>query len=118
MEHLDYPAGSFDGILLWDLIDHLDNIDAGNLIEICQDLLKPKGLLMVCGQGGQAIMPQVYSFVLGEDFQVCFRPQSHLNFSRHERENRDILSMFSLFTPIKSFIYRNGLQEFVFQQFM
>jgi hypothetical protein len=38
-EHLDYEPHSFDGINLWDFIDHLDDNEATKLVKHCHTLL-------------------------------------------------------------------------------
>ena len=43
--HLDYPAGFFDGIHIWDLCDHLDDKMVNQLVQRCFSMLRPGGLL-------------------------------------------------------------------------
>ena len=56
--HLDYPDKSFDGILLWDLLDRLDDSDVASLLERCHSILKQGGMLVVFffrGAGGSGV---------------------------------------------------------------
>ena len=115
-QHLDYPPESFDGIILWDLGNRLDNKDVTRMVELCHTMVKPMGMVMISVLGEQEVIPVVNSFVIGDDFQVYLRPQPHLNLHFHSRQNRDVLALFSPFTSVKSFIYRNGLREFLFQR--
>jgi len=115
-QHLDYPPESFDGIILWDLGDRLDNKDVARMVEFCHTMVKPMGMVMISSLGEQEVMPVVNSFVIGDDFRVYLRPQPHLVLRFHGRQNRDVLALLSPFTAIKSFIYRNGLREFLFQR--
>ena len=114
--HLDYPPQCFDGILFWDLADHLDDLDGHRLTELCYHMLKPGGLMLVFALGEQVIPPVVNSFVIGEGFRVHQRLQSHLDLPLNIRQNRKILALMTPFTPAKSFIYRNGLREFLFRR--
>lgn len=114
--HLDYLPQSFDGILLWELVDHLDDVRAGRLVELCHAMVRPRGLLMVIVQREQAASAVVNSFAIGEDFRLSMRPQPHLELPLHCRQTREVLTILSPFTPLKSFIYHNGLREFVFQR--
>jgi len=115
-QHLDYPPQSFDGILLWDLIDHLENREACRLVELCIKMLRPGGLLMIFSLGEQATQTAVNSFVIGEDFGLDLRPQPHLDLPFHMRHNREVLSLLTPFTLVKSFIYHNRLRQFLFQR--
>jgi hypothetical protein len=114
--HLDYTPESFDGIILWDLGNRLDDKDMARIVELCHTMMKPMGMLMISALGEKEILPVVNSFVIGDDFQVHLRPQPHLDLLFHDRQNRDLLALLSPFTAIKSFIYRNGLREFLFQR--
>ena len=115
-QHLDYPPESFDGIILWDFCDRLDDKDVARVVELCHTVVKPMGMVMISALGEKENLPVVNSFVIGDDFQVYLRPQPHLDLRFHGRQNRDVLALFSPFTSVKSFIYRNGLREFLFQR--
>jgi hypothetical protein len=112
---LDYPPQSFDGILLWDLADHLNDHEVKKLVESCQNMLKPSGMITVCVLGAKTLANTVNSFVIGDGLRLHLRPQPHLNLPLHVRQNREVLSLFTPFTPVRSFIYRSGLREFLFR---
>jgi len=113
--HLDYPPQSFDGIILWDLVDRLDDNNVAGMVELCQTMVKPMGMVMISSLYEQEVSPVVSSFVIEDGFQVHLRPQLHLDLRFYSRQNRQVLAMLSPFTGVKSFIYRNGLREFLFQ---
>ena len=115
-QHLDYPPQSFDGILLWDLIDHLEDREVNRIVELCLKMLRPGGLLMVFVPGEQAAQTVINSFVIGDGFRLDLRPQPHLDLPFHMRQNREVLSLLAPFTLVKSFIYHNGLRQFLFQR--
>jgi len=115
-QHLDYPPESFDGIILWDFCDHLDDKDVARMVELCHTMVKPMGMVMISSLGEQEVIPVVNSFVIRDGFRVHPRHQPHLDLRFHGRQNRDVLALFSPFTSVKSFIYRNGLREFLFQR--
>lgn len=112
-EYLDYAPGSFDGINLWDLIDHLNNEQIGRLVNQCQILLKPGGMMTVTSFEKQWAPPEIHSFVIEDDRQITFRLQGHLNLPRYYHSNRIMTAILSEFLTIKSFIYRNGVREFL-----
>jgi hypothetical protein len=114
-QYLDYPPQSFDGILLWELVDRLEDYEAQRLIGLCSTLMKPNGKVVVFVLGEQEVPTAVNSFVIGDGLRVYQRPQPHLDLPMRRRQNRDVLSMMTPFKAVKSFIYRNGLREFLFQ---
>jgi 2-polyprenyl-3-methyl-5-hydroxy-6-metoxy-1,4-benzoquinol methylase len=112
---LDYPARSFDGILLWDLADHLNDKEVRRLVESCRNMVKPGGMITVFVLGAETLSNTVNSFVIGDGLRMHLRPQPHLDLQLHVRQNREVLSLFTPFTPVRSFICRNGLREFLFR---
>lgn len=115
-QQLDYSPKSFDGILLWELPDRLDEQEVVALVDLCHTMLKPGGLLVMFVLGEQRVSSVVNSFVIGQDFRVHLRPQPHLHLPLHARQNRDVLAMMSPLTPVKSFVCRHGLKEFLFRR--
>jgi len=115
-QHLDYPPQSFNGILLWDLIDHIEDNEVSRLVELCIKMLRPSGLLMVISLGEQETQRVVNSFVIGEGFRLELRPQPHLDLPFHMRHNREVLSLLAPFTLVKSFIHHSGLRQFLLQR--
>ncbi len=116
-QHLDYPPESFEGILLWDLIDRLEDHDAEEVVKRCYSMAKPGGVVMILAHGQQTSPKVVNSFVIIDDFRLYSRPQLHLELPLYMRQNREVMEMLAPFTPITSFIYRNGTREFLFRRF-
>lgn len=112
-EHMDYAPHRFDGINLWHFIDHLNDKEMGRLADLCYTLLKPKGMIIVTSFEEQWAPSQIHSFVIKDRDQVTFRLQNHLNLPRYYHSNRIITDMLSKFSTVKSFIYRNGVREFL-----
>ncbi len=115
-QHLDYSPQSFDRILLWDLIDYLEDNEVSRLVKLCIKMLRPGGLIMVFSLSEQVTQTVVNSFVIGEGLRLDLRPQPHLDLPFHTRQNREVLSLFNPFTLVKSLIYHNGLRQFLFQR--
>lgn len=113
-QELDYPPESFDGILLWELADRLDDKEVRTLVKLCHTILKPGGMAVVLVLGEQIARFGVNSFVVGQDFKVRLRPQPHLHLPIRSRQNRDVLAMMTPLNPAKSFICRPGFMEFLF----
>ena len=112
-EHLDYAPNSFDGINLWDFIDHLNDDDIGRLVNLCHTALEPGGMMMVTSFEEQSAPSKIHSFVIKDSYRLNFRLQNHLDLPFYYRSNRIITDMLSEFQTVKSFIYRNGVREFL-----
>jgi hypothetical protein len=115
-DKLDYPPQKFDGILLWELADRLDDPDVKRLVTLCHTLLRPGGMAMVVVLGDQSRSSAANAFVVGQNFRVYLRPQPHLHLPLRSRQNRDVLSMMAPFIPARSFICRPGFMEFLFKK--
>ena len=114
--HLDYPPDTFDGVLLWDFIDRLNDAEADSLVKRCFTMIKPTGMLMLFTFGKQVSPGGRDACVIRDDFQVHFRALEFANLPIRYRQNRDILHLLTPFVPAKSLIYRNGIREFLFQR--
>jgi hypothetical protein len=112
-EHLDYTPHSFDGINLWDFIDYLNENEIGSLVKICHILLKPKGMITITSFEAQWAPEKTHSFIIQGGYKVIFRLQDHLDLPRNYYSNRIITEMLSEFPTVKSFIYRNGVREYL-----
>ena len=112
-EHLDYEPHSFDGINLWDFIDHLDDNEATKLVKHCHTLLKPNGMMIVISFEEHSAPSQINSFIVQDRYRLTFRLQNHLDLPCYYRSNRILTDMLSEFASVKSFIYRNGVREFL-----
>lgn len=110
-QHLDYPPLSFDGIMLWSLIDYLDDSEVRKLLDLCNTMLKPSGTLLAVVQDEFTISSTINSHVIADNFEVYLRPQPHLSLSLRTRHNRALLTIVAPFTPIKSFVSRDGIRE-------
>ena len=115
-KHLDYPPHSFDGIQLWDLIDHLDDDQARLLLERCFDMLRPAGLLMLITLEKKPEPTTINTFIIGRNHRLDLRAQQHLALPWHCRHNRALMSLLTEFTSVRLFRYRNGLREFLFKK--
>ena len=113
---LDYPPGNFDGIQLWDLVDHLDDDQAEHLAARCHEMLRPTGLLMLVALEKKPEPSDINAFTIGRNYRVDLRLQPHLDLPWYCRHNRALMSLLDDFDLVKSFRYRNGMREFLFQK--
>lgn len=113
---LDYPDGQFDGILLWNILDHIENRLVAELAGICSNMLKPKGLLMVIAQDVKNRSSRQTFFTINENFQLREHLFSDTGLPTYRRENREIFTLMEPLSSAKSYIYRNGSREHLFQR--
>jgi hypothetical protein len=114
-KHLDYPPQSFDGILLWNLVDHLDDREAGRIAELCCKILKPGGMLLAFLTGKSSVGTVACSFVVRDGYRVNIELKTGMHLPSYVRNNREVLELLHLFRPEKSFLYQNGLREYFFR---
>ena len=114
-KHLDYPSQSFHGILLWNLVDHLDDGEVGRMAERCYDMLKPGGMILASLTRKSVVGTVACSFVVKDDYRLHINPKPDMDLPLHVPSNREVLELLSLFTPVKSFLYQNGLREYLFR---
>ena len=112
-EHLDYAPHIFDRINLWDFMDHLNDNESRKLVNLCNIFLKPRSMLIASSFEEPSAPSQIHSFVIKDGDQITFRLQNHLDLPWYYRSNRIITEMLSEFGTVKSFIYRNGVREFL-----
>jgi 2-polyprenyl-3-methyl-5-hydroxy-6-metoxy-1,4-benzoquinol methylase len=113
-KHLDYPAHSFDGILLWNLVDHLDDREVGLTADLCYKILKPGGMLLSSVTGQSSIGTAACSFVVREGYRLNIESRPTMDLPLYVRNNREVLELLLLFRAEKSFRYQNGLREYFF----
>lgn len=112
---LDYPVGAFEAVQLWNLGDHLADRDFTRLVELCILMLRPGGVLMLIAVGEEFGRFPPHAFVVGDGFRLEVRLQPDLELPLHHRHNRDLIAIMNPFKLVKSFIYRSGLREFLFE---
>ena len=114
-KHLDYPPQSFHGILLWNLVDHLDDGEVGRIAQLCHDIVKPGGMIFASLTGKSVVGTVACSFVVKDGYRLDINPKPDMDLPLHIRSNRELLELLSPFTPVKSFLYQNGVREYLFR---
>jgi hypothetical protein len=112
---LNYPVGSFEAVQLWDLGDHLEDRDFARLVELCILMVKPGGMLMLIAAGEGSETRGSHSYVVAEGFRLRVRVEPDTELPVHYRHNRELIATLSPFHLVKSFIYRSGFREFLFE---
>lgn len=114
--HLNYPKAHFDAILLWGLLERLPDGQARRLAHLLRHLLRPGGLVGLTMQGEAGAREAVEAMVMAPDLSLTPRPQPHLTLPLYGRPNRLIRDLMVPLRLTNSFVYRNGLREFLFER--
>ena len=110
--NLQYPAASFDAVLLWDLLDYLDPAMTRQIIACLTNLLRPAGIVFAMFHAKKPEGFQRYRVADSNTLQVI--PASLVTPSTKIYQNREIQELFSHYRTMKSFVGRDQLRETLF----
>jgi hypothetical protein len=113
-QFLTYPSRYFDGVLLWNLIDHLDLGEFKELIRIVRDITRPEGIVMILAQDLFKPIGYPVAFTIRDECRFQPHPLPNLQLPVYYRATREILEIMNSFALIKSFISRYGVREYLF----
>ena len=111
-ENLQYPASSFDALLLWDVLDYLEPSLAKLMIGQLTDLLRPGGVVFAMFHSKKPAGFQRYRVLDSNNLQVISSPV--LCPAQKVFQNREIQDLFGRFRTMKSFVGRDQLRETLF----
>jgi hypothetical protein len=85
-------------------------------VKRCFEMLRSTGLLMLIAFEKKPTPDTINTFVIGKDYQLDVREQQHLMLPWYCRHNRALMSLLADFNIVKSFRYRSGLRELLFEK--
>lgn len=109
---LDYPRQCFDGVLFWDLLDHLEDGAVRRLVDGCLALMRSGGLA-ACVTLDRPQQTGGCRFDIDEDMRLLLPAADRRQLRRYPRSNRRILELLEPLSPVKTLIYRHGMREFL-----
>jgi hypothetical protein len=113
LEHnLVYPAGSFDALLLWDVLDYLDATLAKCMVVQLTELLRPGGVVFAMFHSKKPESFQRYRVADTNSLQVL--TAKPLLPAQKIYQNREIQELFGRYRSMKSFVARDQLRESLF----
>ena len=110
--NLQYPAASFDAVLLWDLLDYLEPSLATKMVASITELLRPCGVVFAIFHSKKPEGFQRYRVVDSNTLQVV--SAKVLCPAQRAYQNREIQDLFARFRTMKSFVGRDQLRENLF----
>jgi hypothetical protein len=111
-ENLQYPRSSFDAVLLWDLLDYLEQALVKQIVASLTELLRPGGVAFAMFHSKKPEGFQRYRVVNANTLQMV--PTAVLFPAQKVYQNREIQDLFGRYRTVKSFVGRDQLRETLF----
>ena len=111
-ENLQYPRSSFDAVLLWDLLDYLEQAVVKQVVASLTELLRPGGVVFAMFHSKKPEGFQRYRVVNSNTLQMVSTPV--ICPAQRVYQNREIQDLFGRYRTMKSFIGRDQLRETLF----
>ena len=108
-ENLHYQPGTFDAVLLWDLLDYLEPALVKRVVARLTDLLRPGGVVLAMFHSRLPETFRRYRVVDTSLLQVL--PAEMLCPAQRVHQNRQIQQLFQAFRTSKFFVGRDQLRE-------
>lgn len=112
-ENLHFPAEHFDGILVWDALEFLDEEILPAAVSRMQTILKPGGAALSffhTQARGQTVA--IYRYLIRDHQTLQLRPRWAKPLPR-AFNNRNLERLFSSFHSVKFFLAKDGLREVI-----
>jgi hypothetical protein len=109
---LDYPAETFHGVLVWDLLDYLPPEVVQAFVARLHELVRPGGGVLAIFHSRPAERFHRYRVVSAEGVEYI-PATAPVPFGR-VLPNREILNLFSKFRSSKTFVGRDQIREALF----
>lgn len=111
-ENLQYPRSSFDAVLLWDLLDYLEQALVKQVVANLTELLRPGGVVFAMFHSKKPEGFQRYRVLNSNTLQVV--PTAIVCPAQRVYQNREIQDLFGRYRTVKSFVGRDQLRETLF----
>ena len=110
--NLRYSEGSFDAVLLWDVLDYLEPAAAKRVVASVTDCLRPGGVVFAMFHSRKPEAFQRYRVADSMHLQVL--PAAVICPAQKIYQNREIQDLFIRYRTMKSFVGRDQLREVLF----
>ena len=109
---LNYPEGSFHGVLGWDLFDYFDGELLPRVMERLYNILQPGGAVLAHFHSRPAEHFHRYRVIDSQTVELL--PAPTLAVHARVLRNREILDLFGKFHSSKTFVGRDQVREAIF----
>jgi hypothetical protein len=111
-ENMEYPASSFDALLLWDVVDYLEPALAKLAVASLTDMLRPGGVVFAMFHSKKPELFHRYRVMDTNTLQVL--ASKPIVPAQKVYQNREIQDMFGRYRTMKSYVGRDQLRESLF----
>ena len=111
-ENMEYPANSFDALLLWDVLDYLEPTLAKQAVASFTEMLRPGGVVFALFHSKKPETFQRYRVMDTNTLQVL--ETKTIVPAQKVYQNREIQELFGRYRTIKSYVGRDQLRESLF----
>ncbi|HEY6945506.1 MAG TPA: class I SAM-dependent methyltransferase [Candidatus Acidoferrum sp.] len=111
-DNLQYPRSSFDAVLLWDLLDYLEQALVKQVVVNITELLRPGGVVFAMFHSKRPEGFQRYRVLDSSTLQMV--PTAIICPAQRVYQNREIQDLFGRYRTMKSFVGRDQLRETLF----
>jgi len=110
---LDYPQGHFDGVLVWDVLEYLNPVLLGAVVERLQYIVRPKAYMLAFFHSDDKLeeVPS-YTFRI-EQLNTLEIIQQGMRRPAQLYNNRSLEKLFGRFESVKFFLTRERLREVI-----
>ena len=109
---LRYPEGTFDAVLMWDILDYLDSDLMAMLVARVTSLVRDGGVVFAMFHARKPEAFHRYRVLDGQNLELI--PASCPFVPQRVFQNREISNLFSLYRSSKMFVGRDQLREGLF----
>lgn len=110
---LQFPAESFDAILVWNVLEYLGRHLVEPVVEQLRYILRPGGLMLVCFRAdGREAQPIQHAFRIADSRTLAILPKGHRQ-PAHLLSTRAIERIFERFGSVKFFLSRDAVREVI-----
>jgi hypothetical protein len=111
-DNLQYPRGSFDAVLLWDLLDYMEQALVKQIVANLTELLRPGGAIFAMFHSKKPEGFHRYRVLNSNTLQMV--PTALVCPAQRAYQNREIQDLFGRYRTVKSFVGRDQLRETLF----
>jgi len=111
-DNLQYPAATFDAVLVWDLLDYLEPALAKQVVAGLTELVRPGGVVLAMFHSKKPEGFQRYRVADSNTLQML--ATTVICPAQKVYQNREIQDLFGRYRTMKSFVSRDQLRETLF----
>jgi 2-polyprenyl-3-methyl-5-hydroxy-6-metoxy-1,4-benzoquinol methylase len=110
---LDYEAGQFDGVLVWDVLEHLNPVLLSAVVERLHKIVRPKGYMLAFFHSDDKLdAAPFYTFRI-DRMNTLEVVQQGMRRPVQLYNNRSLEKLFARFESVKFFLAKDRLREVI-----